>query len=301
MKFSLLIVACLLAAVGCVEAVDIPTSNSVSSVRVSPADCSESHESYVSGFEIHPDDVETLEAFLKARQPLRETEKWPSYIVLNYTLQSGAKMSVWVHVTSLSARERDKVFYQPTSSGWKGQWYECGSFAQFRAHLFAFESHAENVDPLKQRVIKTFRDLGGAYTTETIRGGRPRRSLILASTNASDDNLSALASVSTLDVLDLSSTTITDRGLNAVKHLKRLSVLKLDRTAVTDSGLLQLADCRTISHLSLRDTNITDDSLVVLEKLDSLLELDLSGTSITLGAIHRLSMSRPMIKVLKNK
>jgi hypothetical protein len=62
----------------------------------------------------------------------------------------------------------------------------------------------------------------------------------LADTEITDEGLSHLRSIESLEVLHLNSTSITDAGLEHLKELTNLQTLALGRTKVSNQGIKAL-------------------------------------------------------------
>jgi len=134
----------------------------------------------------------------------------------------------------------------------------------------------------------------------------------LEDTELTDRNLSFLAGLPYLRVLDLSRTDITDEGLAQLSRLKRLEKLTLDETAIdgvglahlkrlprleelslagsaiTDAGLQSTLAPTTLKSITLDDTGISDAALVYLGSADRLATVSLSGTSVRGTGLRRL-------------
>jgi Leucine-rich repeat (LRR) protein len=96
-----------------------------------------------------------------------------------------------------------------------------------------------------------------------------------------DAGLAHLADCRGLYTLHLADTKITDAGLVHLKKLKNLGVLSLDRTAVSDAGLPHLAALAALERLFLDGTRVSDAGLAQIGRLEGLRELSLNGTKIS--------------------
>ena len=77
------------------------------------------------------------------------------------------------------------------------------------------------------------------------------RAVSLAATGIADAQLAHLASLRSLESLDLEATEIGDLGLQALGGLSSLKTLRLDATTVSDNGLAHLAGLRALASLRL--------------------------------------------------
>lgn len=128
-----------------------------------------------------------------------------------------------------------------------------------------------------------------------------------------DADCRQLATLQSLESVDLSGTGITDEGLAALAKLPALTTLKLSATGVTDDGLATLAECTSLKELSLArcpiekltaagagtltslqslnlmDTSLTDDSGEALATLVNLEQLYIGRTRISSGILAALT------------
>jgi hypothetical protein len=103
------------------------------------------------------------------------------------------------------------------------------------------------------------------------------RAISLASTGIGDARLAHLASLSSLESLDLEAAEIGDLGLESLKGLVALKVLNLSHTTVSDAGLTHLAGLRELRELRVGGTLVRGPGLA---NLKSLIKLDLTGAPI---------------------
>ena len=80
----------------------------------------------------------------------------------------------------------------------------------------------------------------------------------LRGSQATDDILYQLQSLSSLERLWLDDTLVSDRGLSHLRSLTALQGLSLSGTRVTDAGLAHLKGLDNLQHLLLTDTQVTD-------------------------------------------
>jgi hypothetical protein len=98
--------------------------------------------------------------------------------------------------------------------------------------------------------------------------------LDLGNTQASDQTLATLASLSNLTRLHLEKTAITDEGLVQLQGLENLEYLNLYGTAITDAGLQHLASLKKLKKLYLWQTNVSDAGVQTLKTALPTLEVD---------------------------
>lgn len=119
----------------------------------------------------------------------------------------------------------------------------------------------------------------------------------LAGTDASDEHLVQIGTLTKLQMLDLRDTRISDVGLGHLRRLSRLKVLILTGTAVSGKGLASLKNMPELTVLCLEETNVTDEGLAQLRWLTSVRWLDLGGTGITDSGLRHLKEC-PLLEVL---
>lgn len=106
-------------------------------------------------------------------------------------------------------------------------------------------------------------------------------SLVLENCPVSNQELTHLESLRSLQSLGLGWTQIDDTGMRYLKHLYSLKRLNLQHTTVTDAGLRHLSKLQELEHLSLNNTSVSDVGLRHLSDLKRLKELDLGYTEVT--------------------
>ena len=110
----------------------------------------------------------------------------------------------------------------------------------------------------------------------------------LNDTQATDETLSHLRWLTTLEELRLDNTHVTDVGVSNLAGLKRLRVLWLDNTPTTDAGASHLAGLSELRELSLTNTRVTDSGLAHLEGLVRLQWLFMNNTAVSDAGLPRL-------------
>jgi Leucine rich repeat/Leucine Rich repeat len=101
--------------------------------------------------------------------------------------------------------------------------------------------------------------------------------LSLDRTTVTDDGLTCLGGLTSLQFLDLANTSITDRGLGHLVKLRGLQMLNLNHTRISDDGLRSLDRATALKVLDLANTRVTDDGVFALQ-----------GALIKTMIIHRL-------------
>ena len=80
----------------------------------------------------------------------------------------------------------------------------------------------------------------------------------------------------------------SNNDLSHVAHLESLERLWIEDTAVTDAGLSHLKGLTRLTFLSLSHTNVSDAGLVHLRGLSQLEDIDVQGTQVTAAGIREL-------------
>ena len=94
-------------------------------------------------------------------------------------------------------------------------------------------------------------------------------------------NLSPIAGHPNLKSLLLARSSVTDDDLLVLRTLPNLRTLNLSETRVSDAAGLVLGDLRDLTHLQLCGTNITDKTLAEISELTELLVLRVDYTAVT--------------------
>lgn len=104
----------------------------------------------------------------------------------------------------------------------------------------------------------------------------------LSRTWVNDTEILKLASITTLEKLDLSHTRISDEGLlhlRPAKQIRELSLLYAEQ--ITDLGLNAIKGWANLKQLNVRGTRISDPSLAIIGRLAGLESLDIANTGVT--------------------
>lgn len=102
----------------------------------------------------------------------------------------------------------------------------------------------------------------------------------LFDTNITDEGLTHVGKLQSLEFLWLDKTKITDDGIPHLQSLPRLRKLLLQYTSVGDESMATLAKISTLQELALAETHVTDVGVRALRPL-KLTSLKLDGTAIT--------------------
>ena len=117
--------------------------------------------------------------------------------------------------------------------------------------------------------------------------------LSLAFSKTTDAELTQLAHLSTLTVLDLDYTCVTDGGLRELAPLTNLAVLGLANTDVSGAGLKSLAPFANLNSLRLKRSKVTAADLKELAPCKKLTLLELDDKQLTddgLRILHELGL-----------
>lgn len=123
------------------------------------------------------------------------------------------------------------------------------------------------------------RQLGG--TVEQDASGKVL-AVNLSQTWVNDTEILKLASITTLERLDLSHTRISDEGLlhlRPAKQIRELNLLYAEQ--ITDLGLNAIKGWTNLKRLNVRGTRISDPTLAIVGKLTGLESLDIANTGVT--------------------
>ena len=128
---------------------------------------------------------------------------------------------------------------------------------------------------------------GGSISSDA--AGKPV-SVNLTSTWITDADLGLVASLPSLERIDLSHTKISDVGLEHLKPLTNVRELNLHYAEyVTDSGIAHIKGWKNLERLSLRGTKVTSRVFDHIGALTSLRWLDISNTEVTDSGFEELA------------
>jgi len=161
--------------------------------------------------------------------------------------------------------------------------------------------------PARLKLLPGLRTLDLAYTAisdedlKAVGSVARLETLNISYTSLSDKGLAYLKQAqevsSTLKSLDVSSTSISNEGLLFLSELKGLERVRASKCGVNDAGVDYLARIKTLKEAALSFTNMTDQSLAALSSLPGLESLSVNSTRIT--DVGMLSVSRmSSLKVL---
>ncbi len=98
--------------------------------------------------------------------------------------------------------------------------------------------------------------------------------------------------------LMLNSTQITDEGLKEVAMFQQLTLLGLGTTKITNAGLKEVAKLQNLDMLDLRGTKVTDAGLKHVAKLKKLGLLRLNNTKATAAGVAELEKALPNCQIV---
>lgn len=99
--------------------------------------------------------------------------------------------------------------------------------------------------------------------------------------NATDEDLSVVEGLASLESLSISRAQITDEGLKHLRGLSNLEWLWIVDSDITGAGLTGLRESTKLKRVWLYNTRFNDDGLRNLSDLTKLLHLDLNRTDIS--------------------
>lgn len=174
--------------------------------------------------------------------------------------------------------------------------------------LLSFSQSQANGDDAEDRVRKTIGRAVTKVTRDETRLDKPIVGLALKGPTITQEGLTELASLKSLQELTLidldltekdmvlvgklatlekltisqvpvgkgaNKAKVTDKGINELAALKNLSELNLNGTAVSGVGLKEFASVKVLKTLRLTDSSVTNDSLKTISKFESLEHLGL--------------------------
>jgi hypothetical protein len=128
-----------------------------------------------------------------------------------------------------------------------------------------------------------------AKSVKVNRNGAPI-AVDLSDVSLTEEQLSQVATLSTLRRLTLPKTKLTDEGLQKLTPLTNLTGLGMWQTRITSDGLRHVGRFTNLSYLSVEgNRRITDDGLKHLSKLRKLSWIGLSYTGVTDGGMQHLA------------
>lgn len=112
-----------------------------------------------------------------------------------------------------------------------------------------------------------------------------------------DAELTAVAGLTTLEIVNLPSTAASDQGLAKLATLPALVQLRLRAPKITASGLAHLKQCRRLKQLHLIDVPVGDAGLAELAQIAGLESLYLDGAEAGDAALARFFEQCPKLHV----
>jgi hypothetical protein len=141
--------------------------------------------------------------------------------------------------------------------------------------------------------------------------GRQRTDSGLWSVSVTDFNVSHIAGLDQLEVLDLGETSVTDRGIAELARLSNLHTLDLSGTRVTRKGVAALSGLSKVRHLKLdllamqnlqilelQETSVTAEGLMQLGQKASLQQLMIGGISVPPEQLDAIRSALPGCAVI---
>ncbi len=114
--------------------------------------------------------------------------------------------------------------------------------------------------------------------------------LELRNTGTTNAGLAVISRIKTLRTLDLSGTAITDVGLDELTTLPRLEYLTLSRTNIGNRAMRMLTNIRSLKSLVLNHTGISLLGEFEMDRLTSLRHIALRSTNIAPDSLPNLAM-----------
>lgn len=106
-----------------------------------------------------------------------------------------------------------------------------------------------------------------------------------------DETLTGLSRLRSLERLHLSNTRISNDGLANLARLARLKVLTLNTDGIDDSGMTHVGKIASLQDLEIHSAKVTDRGLGRLSGLSRLKRLWLDDTNVTDEGVRRLRAS----------
>jgi Leucine-rich repeat (LRR) protein len=126
-----------------------------------------------------------------------------------------------------------------------------------------------------------------------LRGLTSLQYLLTGGQGIDDEGVAHLADMTQMEILDLRDTLITDDGLVHLKKMKKLKRLILYGTRVTEKGFAHLENFKNLEELEVL-YGVTETGLMHLSKLPSLKNITIDGDSITSKGIETLSKMKSL-------
>jgi hypothetical protein len=107
-----------------------------------------------------------------------------------------------------------------------------------------------------------------------------------------------IASLPTLEFLDISAARIDDGALCALNRSETLKFLVLRDCALDDAQILQVSKCKQLEGLDLRGTSLSDAGFYEMKAWKALRAVDVRNTRVSPKAILEMKAARPELKVV---
>ncbi len=119
--------------------------------------------------------------------------------------------------------------------------------------------------------------------------------------NLSDNALTALKTLTSLERLELAGTSISDTAMDQIVAFTKLRDLDLSNTKITDAGAAKLGGLARLEQLRLNSTKVGDGTLQSLAQIKTLKHVDAVGTSVSASGVAALKAAIPGVTVLNGK
>jgi hypothetical protein len=106
--------------------------------------------------------------------------------------------------------------------------------------------------------------------------------------NARDEDMEVVATMTGLNELRLQDCQVTDLGIRKLESCRKLERLDARRTQIQGSGLICLRHMPSLRECILKDTQADDRAMDFMSAVSGLIQLDLSGTRITDSGLQKL-------------
>ncbi len=158
------------------------------------------------------------------------------------------------------------------------------------AHFWCAAIYGQNTE-----ILAAIENVGGKI--EKIQGGL-EVSYHLGKRNVSDGDLSYVAALDGVVLLNLKKTNVSSQGLVHLAEMHTLKKLHLELTKVDDRGLQHLTGLRNLQYLNLFGTKVTDEGIDALAQLQGLTHLYVWQTAISEMGIATLRARLPATKIV---